>query len=186
MKKIRISSKIPVYPMPIALVGAHVDSKPNFLTVAWWSMVNFKPPLIAVVINKGHYTNSGIKENKTFSVNIPSADMVKATDYCSTVSGFEKDKSKLFTIFYGELSTAPMIKESPLSCECKLIQTIEFASHEVFVGEIVSTYSEEQYLTHERLDIKKISPILYSMYDNKYWKLGEHIGVAMHVGKNYK
>ncbi|KPJ73918.1 hypothetical protein AMJ52_02625 [candidate division TA06 bacterium DG_78] len=186
MEKIRIGSKIPVYPMPIALVGAHVDNKPNFLTVAWWSMVNFKPPLLAVVINKGHYTNNGIKENKTFSVNIPSSDMVKATDYCSTVSGFEEDKSTLFKIFYGELKTAPMIEESPLSCECKLIQTVEFASHEVFIGEIVTTYSEEQYLTHERPDIKKINPILYSMYDNKYWKLGEHIGVAMHIGKNYK
>jgi flavin reductase (DIM6/NTAB) family NADH-FMN oxidoreductase RutF len=92
MKKIRIGSKIPVYPMPVALIGAHVNDKPNFLTVAWWSMVNFKPPLIAVVINKGHYTNKGIKENKTFSINIPSSEMVKATDYCSTVSGFEKDK----------------------------------------------------------------------------------------------
>jgi flavin reductase (DIM6/NTAB) family NADH-FMN oxidoreductase RutF len=79
-----------------------------------------------------------------------------------------------------------MIEESPLSCECKLIQTVEFASHEVFVGEIVRTYSEEKYLTHERPDIKKINPIFYSMYDNNYWNIGEHIGVAMYVGKNYK
>jgi flavin reductase (DIM6/NTAB) family NADH-FMN oxidoreductase RutF len=186
MDKIKIGSKVPVYPMPTTLVGANVEGKPNFLTIVWCSIVNFKPPFIAVTLHKDHYTNKGINENKTFSVNIPSVDNVKITDYCSVVSGYDEDKSKLFKIFYGSLKTAPMISEFPLCSECKLVQKIELATHEIFVGEIVETYTEKQYLTHELPDIEKINPIIFSLYDNKYWRIGEHIGYAMHIGKEYQ
>ena len=30
MDKINLGSTIPAYPMPVSLVGAHVDGKPNF------------------------------------------------------------------------------------------------------------------------------------------------------------
>lgn len=184
MKKIKIDKKIPSYPTPTTLVGAHVEKKVNFITISWLSVLNYEPPMIAIVLNKDHYTNNGIKENKTFSINIPSVDMVKATDYCSTVSGYDADKSKLFDIFYGSLKTAPMITECPLTLACKLVQTLEFATHDVFVGEIIEMYTDEQYMTHGHPDIKKINPIIYSHYDNKYWKLGEFIGQARHIGKH--
>ena len=186
MPKIKITSKIPVYPMPVIILGANVQGKANFLTVVWLSMVNFKPPTIAVVLNKGHYTNQGIHENKTYSVNVPSTDLLEATDYCSMVSGYDQDKSKLFDLFYGELESAPMIKDCPLTLECKLVKTVEFATHEIFFGEIVATYGDEEILTHERPDVVKIKPILYSLYDNCYWEIGKSIGRAMHIGKRLK
>ena len=98
--------------MPVSLVGAHVDGKPNFLAVAWFTMVSYKPPRIAIALGKGHYTNPGIKENKTFSVCLPSEDMAEITDYCGIVSGNKTDKSEIFDLFYGELKTAPMIRLS--------------------------------------------------------------------------
>jgi flavin reductase (DIM6/NTAB) family NADH-FMN oxidoreductase RutF len=42
---------------------------------------------VSLGMNKRHYTNAGIKANKTFSINIPSAAMVKETDYYDLVSG---------------------------------------------------------------------------------------------------
>ena len=186
MSKTKIASKIPVYPMPVIILGANVQGKANFLTVVWLTIVNFKPPTIAVVLNKGHYTNKGIHENKVFSVNVPSTEMLEITDYCSIVSGHDHDKSKIFNVFYGELESAPMIQECPLTFECRLVETVEFATHEVFFGEIVATYGDEEILTHERPDVAKIKPILYSMYDNCYWKMGKSIGRAMHVGKRFE
>jgi len=183
MKKIQIKNNIPLYPMPTMLVGAMIDNKPNFLTVAWFSLVNFKPPLIAIVLNKDHYTNTGIRQQNTFSVNIPSADMVDRVDYCSIASGFDSDKSTLFTVFFGDLKTAPMISECPITAECTLNQTILLPTHEVFIGEITGTYSEEKYLTHGLPDITKTNPILFTLFNNYYWKLGEKFAKAMHVGK---
>jgi flavin reductase (DIM6/NTAB) family NADH-FMN oxidoreductase RutF len=172
--------------MPVVILGANVQDKANFLTIVWITMVNFKPPTIAVVLNRGHYTNKGIHENKTFSVNVPSTNLLEVTDYCSIVSGHDHDKSKIFKVFYGELKNAPMIEDCPLVLECRLVKTVEFATHEVFIGEIAATYGDAQILTHERLDVVKLKPILYSMYDNCYWEIGKSIGRAMHVGKRFE
>lgn len=186
MGKKEIGAENYLYPMPVSLVGANVSGKPNYLTVAFFGMVNLNPPLISVSLNKTHYTNQGIRKNKTFSVNIPSAEMAMVTDYCGLFSGNRVDKSQIFETFYGKLKTAPMIRECPLNLECKLVQTLDFAIDEIFLGEIVEVYSEEQYLTDGLPDIKKINPIVFSMHDNNYWKIGELIGRAWSIGKKFK
>ena len=186
MEKINLGSTIPAYPMPVSLVGTHVNGKPNFMAVAWLSMVSYKPPRIAIALGKGHYTNPGIKENKTFSVCLPSEDMVEITDYCGIVSGKKTDKSEIFDVFYGELKTAPMISECPLSMECKLVETVESSLNEIFIGEIVGIYTEEMFLTDEKLDFKKMKPLILSQPDTLYWRLGEPIAKAWNIGKKYK
>ncbi|MBP1730576.1 MAG: flr, partial [Deltaproteobacteria bacterium] len=125
MRKIELAPERVYYPMTCSLVGANVGGRPNYLTVAWFSMVNPKPPYVMVAMNKVHYTNAGIRENGTFSVNIPSAEMAEVTDYCGLVSGSKYDKSGIFETFYGKLLTAPMIKECVFNAECKLIQTVD-------------------------------------------------------------
>jgi flavin reductase (DIM6/NTAB) family NADH-FMN oxidoreductase RutF len=62
-------------------------------------------------------------------------------DYCGIVSGKDTDKSSLFALFYGDLKTAPMIKEASLNLECSLVRTIEFHTNYFFIGEIKGTYA---------------------------------------------
>jgi flavin reductase (DIM6/NTAB) family NADH-FMN oxidoreductase RutF len=185
MGKIEIDSGRVVYPMPCSLVGANVGGKPNYLAVAWFSMVNPDPPYLAVAMNKAHYTNSGIKENQTFSVNIPSAEMAELTDYCGMVSGRKTDKAGLFDTFYGKLETAPMIRECPFSVECRLVQTVDLPGEELFIGEIVAAYCEEGCLTEGAPDLRKINPLLLLMPDRKYLSLGQEIGPAWKMGKKF-
>jgi flavin reductase (DIM6/NTAB) family NADH-FMN oxidoreductase RutF len=173
-----------LYPMPTILLGAYVNGKPNYLTVAFCGIVQVSPPMIAVTLGKMHYTNEGIRENHCFSVNIPSRHMVEVTDYCGMVSGKKSDKSKIFETFCGKLEKAPMIRECPVNLECRLVDILDFGSaNEVFIGEIVESYAEERYLCNEIPDIKKIEPIVFSMYDNNYWGIGEHLGKAWSIGK---
>jgi flavin reductase (DIM6/NTAB) family NADH-FMN oxidoreductase RutF len=186
MSKISIDTNAFVYPMPVVLIGATVGNKANFMTVGWISRVNFNPPLIAIAINKAHHTNKGIRENKTFSVNIPTADMLEITDYCGIVSGKKRDKSELFNVFYGESKTAPMISECSLSMECTVFQIVELPTNDLFIGEIVGAYSEEKYLTDGKPDIQKMNPIMLTMPDNSYWKAGALAGKAWSAGKALK
>ncbi len=137
-------------------------------------------------MHKSHYTNIGIRENRTFSINLPSVKMVKETDYCGIFSGKKVDKTKLFDTFYGKLETAPMIKECPLNMECQLIKTVDFPDHDVFVGEVVETYVDETCLTDEIVDFSKIQPILFVMNDRSYWKLGERFAKAWNIGNELK
>lgn len=173
-----------LYPMPITLVGAYVNGKPNYLTVAFCGIVHVSPPMIAVTLGKMHYTNEGIRENHCFSVNIPSRHMVEVTDYCGMVSGKKSDKSEIFETFCGKLEKAPMILECPVNLECRLVDILDFGgANEVFIGEIVESYAEERYLCNEIPDIEKIEPIVFSMYDNNYWGIGKHLGKAWSIGK---
>jgi flavin reductase (DIM6/NTAB) family NADH-FMN oxidoreductase RutF len=186
MAKINLGAIIPAYPMPVSLVGAKVDGKPNFMAVAWFTMASFKPPRIAVSLGKGHYTNPGIKENQTFSVCLPSEEMAAATDYCGIVSGRQFDKSEIFDLFYGELETAPLIRQCPLSMECRVADMVESGINEIFIGDIVGTYTEERYMTEGKLDFRKMKPFILSQPDAAYWSLGEPVARAWNEGKKLK
>jgi len=179
--KVKLGAKNCLYPMPTVLVAANVNGKPNYITIAHAGIIAFD--FISVSMSKRHYTNTGIKENKTFSVNIPSVEMVKETDYCGSVSGKNVDKSQLFETFYGELETAPMVKECPINMECRLIQTVDFPNHDIFIGEVVETYCDEQCLTDGIIDVSKVQPFLFVWNDKSYWKLGKRFAKAWEVGK---
>jgi trans-aconitate methyltransferase/flavin reductase (DIM6/NTAB) family NADH-FMN oxidoreductase RutF len=175
--KTRIGSSNALYPMPVVLVGALVEGKPNFITVAHVGILNANAPhLVSIGLGKVHFTNQGIKENRTFSINIPSEDLMQKVDYTGIVSGKKTDKSKLFDITLGELGTAPMINECPVSMECKLVNVIELPTHDVFIGEITSTYSDESVMNGSRIDISRIRPILFDMASHMYYSLGDPIG----------
>ena len=186
MAKARTKFSRPPLTLPVCLVGANVNGKPNFEAIAWFTIADYNPYLISISSDKSHYTNKGIREHKEFSVNIPSADMAAVTDYCGTYSGEKIDKSKVFAAFYGELKNAPMISECPINVECRLIKTIELSHNELFIGEIVGVYMEEKYITDTKPDIRKIDPLVFEEGLGNYWKLGEHVGKIGHVGKDYK
>jgi flavin reductase (DIM6/NTAB) family NADH-FMN oxidoreductase RutF len=167
--------------MPTTLIGATVKEKPNFITIAHVGIMD--PGSISLGMSKARYTNAGIKQYGTFSVNLPPAEMVKETDYCGLVSGRRVDKTKLFNVFYGKLKTAPMIADCSISMECKLTNVVDFPKHDIFIGEIVATYAEEAVLTDGVVDYSKVQPFFFTMNDNGYWRLGERFAQAWSVGK---
>lgn len=182
MEKTEIGITAISYPMPCSLIGTKVAGKVNFLTVAWFSMVNAKPPYLMVALGKAHYSNEGIKENGFFSVNIPSVDMAEAVDYCGLVSGKKIDKSGVFETFYGKTG-APMVKECPYNLECKLVQTVELPADEMFVGEIVAAYADSGFLTGGVPDMSKIRPFILNMPTTTFLGLGSSVGRAWEMGK---
>ena len=188
MVKIKAGSFNPFPVVPIVLVGANVNGKPNYMAVGFANGVNIKPAILYVSLNKKHHTPKGIIENGTFSINIPSADYVVETDYCGLVSGKTTDKSNIFTTFYGELETAPMIEEFPITCECKYIdKKIEFAMDIAYFGEVHQVYMSEDVVSDDKkLDVSKANPIVYSGIENLYRTLGENVGQGWSIGRNYK
>jgi len=186
MKK-KIGNQNVLYPSLVTIVGALVNGKVNFLNVAHVGILNAGAPhLISIGMNKAHHTNNGIRENKTFSVNILSQDQMVEMDYVGLVSGGKTDKSAVFETFFGELKTAPLIQNCPLSMECKLYDTYELKTHDVFIGEIAATYADEAVLTDGKVDLAKVKPLLFDMSSLKYWTLGEAQGSCWNAGKQYK
>jgi flavin reductase (DIM6/NTAB) family NADH-FMN oxidoreductase RutF len=176
-----------LYPTPTVIVGAVVDGKPNFNTIAHIGILNHATPhLISLSMGKVHYTNAGIKEHKEFSVNIPGESLVVETDYVGMVSGKKVDKSKVFELFHGRLKNAPLIKACPVCMECQLHDTYDTPTHDLFIGEIVETHADEAVLTEGKIDIAKVRPLLFDMNSAKYWSLGASLAGCWHVGKQMK
>ena len=173
-----------LYPTPAVLVGATVKGKPNFATIAHVGIMAHN--YISLSMAKMHYTNTGIREHRTFSVCVPSENLVLETDYCGITSGKKTDKAALFDVFYGELKTAPMIQQCRACMECRLDRIIDFASHDVFIGEIVQTYADESVLSDRSVDVSKLRPLLFDMNSRKYWALGGEIAKCWNVGKQLK
>ncbi|MBI9108848.1 MAG: flavin reductase family protein [Spirochaetales bacterium] len=181
MNKIKLDNvKSFGFPMPVVLVGAIVAEKPTFMTAAWITRVESTPPLIAVAL-ANHYTNTGIQEKKEFSINIPGDSIVSKVDHCGTTSGRLTDKASVFRIFNGNLDSAPMIEECSVSLECVLYKTIQILKHTIFIGEVKGIYSEEKYITENKLDDNKIRALLVTMPENNYHILGEKVGDAWNL-----
>ena len=176
-----------LYPSLTTIVGAVVDGRDNFSTIAHVGIMNHgQPQYLSFGINKSHYTPQGIREHGEFSVNIPSRDMVKETDYMGLVSGRNTDKSGFFETFRGQLAYAPLIASCPVCMECRLADILDFRTHEVFVGEIVETHAHPEVLTQGKVDVAKARPLLFDMASVKYWALGEEVAGCWNVGKELK
>jgi flavin reductase (DIM6/NTAB) family NADH-FMN oxidoreductase RutF len=188
MEKVKTGAYNPLPVAPVVLVGANVNGKPNYLAASFVNGVNVKPAILYVSLNKKHYTPKGIIENGTFSINVPSADYVVETDYCGLVSGKTVDKSNIFSTFYGELETAPMIEEFPITCECRFTgQKVEFDMDIVYFGQIIQVYINQELLGEDKkIDILKANPIVFSGLENRYRTVGQDLGPGWRIGKQYK
>jgi len=189
MGKILMGPQTLLYPMPALLVGANIGDKPNFMAVGWGGIASGEPPMISVAIRHQRYTLKGIKQNMTFSVNIPSIDMVKETDYCGIISGTKANKAKVcqFKVFYGKLDTAPLIEQCPINLECEVAHILDLGSHSFVIGRIEETHVSDSCLTDGKPDVNKIKPFIYTTAPaSQYQSFGEVIAKAFSIGKELK
>ncbi|MBA7478793.1 Flavoredoxin [subsurface metagenome] len=185
MSKILMGPQTLIYPMPTILVGANVDDKPNFMTVAWCGIANGEPPMISVAIRHQRYTLRGIRQNLTFSVNVPSTDLVRETDYCGLTSGSKVNKVEAcrFKVFYGKLNSAPLIEQCPVNLECKVVHILDLGSHSLIVGRVEETHVSESCLTNGKPDVNKIRPFIFTTEPaSQYQAYGEVIAKAFSIG----
>ena len=186
MAKALLGPRTLIYPMLTLLIGANVDGKPNFMTAAWSGIASGEPPMVSVAVQHSRHTHGGIIQNGTFSVNLPSTDMVRETDYCGIKHGSKVDKAEVcqFTVFYGKLMNAPLIEQCPVNLECRVMHVLDLGSHSLFVGKIEETYVSENCLTDGEPDVDKIKPFVYvTTPATRYQALGQVIAKAYSIGR---
>ena len=185
--KTSLGAKIIVCATHVWVVGTYdKKGKPNIMTAAWGGVCCSQPPCVAVSLRKATYSYGSIGERKAFTVNIPSADAVKQTDYVGIYSGRNTDKFSVagLTAVRGDLVDAPYVQEFPLVLECKLLHTIEIGLHTQFIGEIVDVKAEESVLGENGLpDVGRILPFFYNHENRTYYKIGDYLGKAHSLGR---
>lgn len=173
-----------LYPMPLVVVGAYVGGKPSWTLAGHVGIIGHDRILVSLA--KPHYINGGIKESKALSVNIVDEGLLAKADYVGCVSGNNTDKSEVFECVAGE-DGAPIISQSPLVMECKVVDVYETPGFESFICSIGHTYAEADVLNAKgRIDYGKLKPILFEMPTYEYLATGEKIAACMSFGKNVK
>lgn len=187
MGKIKLEQKA-AGPLPILgfyptiMIGVNVEGKPDFTTVAWTGVAASTPPSITIALQHHRHSLKGVRQHMAFSVNIPSCDQVKETDYCGLASGARIDKVAdcHFKVFYGKLKNAPLIEQCPINHVCEVMQILNLGSHELIVGRIVESFISEECLTDGRPDPAKVNPFLFAGFG--YYSIGRHLGLAFRCG----
>jgi flavin reductase (DIM6/NTAB) family NADH-FMN oxidoreductase RutF len=186
MGKVKLEPKAGPLPLlgfyPTIMIGVNVDGRPDFTTVAWTGVAASVPPSITIALQHHRHSLKGVRQNMAFSINIPSVDQVKETDYCGLASGSRVDKSEdcRFTVFYGKLKTVPLIEQCPINHTCEVVQILNLGSHELIVGRIVESYASENCLVDGRPDPARVKPFLFAGFG--YYAVGEYLGKAFHCG----
>jgi len=189
MKKTQIKKLPMLFPHSTVLVGADVDGQPDFVTVAWVTIACGTPPWIAIALNHVRHSLKGIKQNMTFSVNIPNKAMFKETDYCGLATGAETDKAMdcNFRVFYGEVANAPFIEQCPVNIGCDAEHIIRLGSHYLIAGAVKEILVSDDCLVEGKPDATKIEPFyVVTTPALTYYGLGEPLGPAFRIGKEIK
>ena len=153
-----------VYPIPAVLVTTGNMKKSNILTIAWTGILNTNPATVYISVRPERYSYNLIKENKEFAINLTTKKLAYATDWCGVRSGAKYDKFKEMHLTKEKASfiKAPLIKESPVSIECKVIDEKDMGSHTMFVAEVLSIDADEKYIDENgAFDISKCDLIAY-------------------------
>ena len=177
MSKVTWKSGTFLYPLPAVMVSCGNMEKSNIITVAWTGILNTNPAMVYISVRPTRYSYSLIKESGEFVINLTTKDLAYATDWCGVKTGAKVDKfaEMHLTKEKAKFVKCPMIKESPVSVECKVKEIKELGSHHMFVAEVLAINADEKYIDEKgAFDISKCDLIAYA--NGGYFPLGKKVG----------
>lgn len=168
-----------LYPLPAVMVScARPGEKPNIITVAWTGTVCSDPVMVSISVRRERYSYDIIKETGEFVINLSTAGLCKATDYCGVRSGRDHDKfaeMHLTSLPASKLDHAPLIGESPVNIECRVREILPLGSHDMFIADVVAVDVSEEYMSKTgKFDLNNTGLMVYS--HGEYFELGKCLG----------
>jgi len=177
MSKVTWKSGTFIYPLPAVMISCGTMEESNIITVAWTGIINTDPAMCYISVRPTRHSYEMIKKTGEFVINLTTKDLAYATDWCGVKTGAKVDKFKEMKLTKEKANfvNCPMIKESPVSVECKVKEIRELGSHHMFVAEILGINADEKYINENgAFDISKCDLIAYS--NGNYYSLGKKIG----------
>lgn len=133
-----------LYPLPAVMVSVtDGQGNDNIITVAWTGTICTNPPMVYISVRPSRYSYEMLKKTGEFVINLTTEELAFATDYCGVRSGRDVDKFKEahLTKEPAQFVKAPMIKESPVSIECRVTEVKELGSHHMFLAEVLAVHA---------------------------------------------
>ncbi len=166
-----------LYPIPAVMVTCGDMEKSNIITVAWCGIACSNPAQIYISVRPERYSYNIIKENKEFVINLTTKELAYQTDWCGVKSGRDVDKFKEMKLTKEKANfvKCPMIKESPVSVECKVTEIKDLGTHHMFLADVLAINADEKYIDEKgAFDISKCDLITYA--NGGYYTLDKKMG----------
>jgi flavin reductase (DIM6/NTAB) family NADH-FMN oxidoreductase RutF len=177
MTKITWKAGTMLSPLPPALISCGSVDKPNVMTAAWSGIICTEPTLVYVSIRPSRYSNELIRKTQEFVINVPTVKLARAVDWCGVKSGRNVDKFKqmhLTALKCAKIS-APQIKESPISLECRVKEITSYGSHDMFLAEVLAVNVDDEFIGEKNdLNLEKAGLLAYA--HGFYYALGRKLG----------
>ena len=161
-------------PVPAVMVSCgSCPEEENIITIAWTGIINSDPPLTYISVRKSRFSHAVLEKEREFVINLTTEELVKAADYCGVRSRRDVNKFEELKLEkeYGDIVKCPMIAKSPVNLECKVQDVQSFATHDMFIAEIVSVHVDTKLLDEKgRFELEKAGLVAYSH--------GEYFGLA--------
>lgn len=164
MEKVSLKPGTLLCPVPAVMVSCGQGDEKNIITIGWTGIINTQPPITYVSVRKSRHSHDIISKEKEFVINLTTEALAFATDYCGVKSGKDIDKFKemKLTPVSGEIVSCPMIGESPVNLECKVIEVKEFPTHDMFIAEIVKIHIDKSIMEENgRIALDKAGLLAY-------------------------
>ena len=168
-----------LYPLPAVMVSCgDTPENYNVLTVAWTGTIASDPPLCYVSVRKRRHSHEIILRNKEFVINLTTEKLVDKTDFCGVRSGRDLNKWKILNLTpeRGQVVKAPLIAESPVNLECKVLEVKEFKSHDMFIAEVVAVNVDETFMDENMQELRMDKMDLITYLHGKYYSIGRKLG----------
>ena len=165
MKKITMKPGALISPVPAEMVSCGRGAEKNIITIAWTGIINSQPPITYISVRKSRHSHSIIAREKEFVINLTTEDLAKVTDWCGVRSGADVDKFREtgLTPQPAEMVKCPMIGESPLNLECKVVEIRQYPTHDMFVAQIVKVHVSEGIMDKDgRIALERAGLLAYA------------------------
>ena len=168
-----------IYPLPAVLVSCGATPEEyNLITISWTGKICTNPPMCYISVRPERHTYDIIKKNMEFVINLTNKKMAFATDWCGVKSGKDFDKFKEMKLTPGKAAVVncPIIEESPLCIECKVVEIKKLGSHDMFIAEVVNVKADEEFIdaNTNAFSLINANPLVY--IHGNYYESGKHIG----------
>jgi flavin reductase (DIM6/NTAB) family NADH-FMN oxidoreductase RutF len=104
------------------------------MTVTAFSSVSINPPQVLVCINESADTGAGIQESQCFVVNVLSSTQQDVSNQFA--GGSSQEQRFENTAWTAGIAGAPVLENSIMSLECKVIEKIHAGTHWIIIGEV--------------------------------------------------
>lgn len=177
-----LGAKPILYPQAVFIIGSYDEAgEANAMNAAWGGVAGGNKIFMCI---SRHRSTENILSRKAFTVSMGTADRVTACDYVGLVSAHtepEKMQKAGFHTVKSDYVDAPVIKELPMTLECRLI-SYDAENHYLF-GEVVNVSADESILGDDgEIAIDKLRPIIFDGVHAAYHVIGDRVGRAFHDG----